>query len=530
MPYFTDREQTRSEEQFEAALTGPFGGVQSELPLTEIEAFGFSDINNFVLRKGFAAPRPGWTALPAFPLTPNEPILAVADFFNVNGAHIQCVLTPTKLWQFLAGAWTQITGPAFGGSASQLFAWDVLNYQLCFSQGVDKVWLWDGIAASYVQSSANAQPFKYMAEIGLHLVGVNPATPERYYWTGIGDPTDWTSFSSGLDDVVNNLGPINGLIKLGQYGYGFHQNGIIQIIPTGIGLAPFVSQSIINATQGLIAPYSLEHLDDQGRELSVYLGIDNVYVFDGTSVEPIGDMPMSDGSRRRLGARSRILIDVQASSVNTIYGFITYSINGQIFRAYWLVIPNVSVWVYNFDEGNWTRFTYSKTIVSVGNFFKNSAIRIIDLVGRIQDQTWTPATLQQNNPFEGFLLGFNDGTAGYVDFTNYSELPATITSGKLLFGDRRHKKTIKKFRLAIVDQGATTFTITLTNEQGQQEVHSFTIGSGSGDVLSFIQEFRLPGLRFQYVISVPANSPSGVVELAPIYDIGGEQRCGFLEN
>ena len=531
MTQIQDRNQVRSEELYEAALTGPFGGVQSELPLTEIEAFGFADVKNFIFRKGAAYVRPGWTALPPFPLTPNEPIMAVADFFNINGDHIQCVITPTKLWQWVTGIqnWTQIIGPAFSGSPSQLFAWDVLNYVLCFSQGVDKVFTWDGIAAAYVQSSVNAQPAKYIAEIGLHLVVVNPAFPQRYYWTGIGDPTDWTSFSSGLNDNVNNLGPINGVLKIGQYGFGFHRNGILQIIPTGIGLAPFNFQSIINASQGCIAPYSLSHFDDQGRELAVYLGVDNVYVFDGSSVEPIGDMPIDQ--RRRLGARSRILADVSTVDTKTIYGFVTYEISGQVFRAYWLVFPGVSIWVYNFDEANWTQLTYgNKVISSTGSFFKNAGIRIMDLVGTIQAQTWSPSSLTLNNQFLGFLLGFNDGTAGYVDFTNYSEIPAGITSGKLIFGDRRHKKAVKKFRLSFIDLGPTTFTIFLANEQGQNKSFTFTVGSGSGDVLNYIQEFNIPGLRFQYTVSVPEFSATAIVELAPIWDLAGEQRGGLLEN
>lgn len=528
MPGFQDRQQTRSEELYEAALTGPFGGIQSELPLTGIEAFGFADVSNFLFRKGAAYVRPGWTALPAFPAPANEPILAIADFFNVNGVHIQCVLTPTRLLQFLNGAWVVITGPAFTGGPAQLFSWDALNYKLCFSQGIDKVFIWDGIAPTYVQSSVNAPAALYMAEVGLHLVTSTLTIPQRYIWSGIGDPTDWTGLTSGLNDNVNNLGPINGILKIGQLGYGFHQNGILQIIPTGIGLAPFAFQPIINATQGLIAPYTLSHLDDKGRELATYLGIDNVYVFDGSSIEPIGDMPI-DG-RRRLGARSRILVDVMAANPKTIYGFNTYSINGQIFKAYWLVVPNVSVWVYNYDESNWTRFTYNKQITTIGNFFKNSGIRIIDLVGTIQAQNWTPLTLQGNNPFEGLLLGFKDGTPGYVDFTNYSELPASITSGKLIFGDRRHKKNVKAFRLSFTDLGASTFTITLTNEKGQTETHTFTIGSGSGDDLNYVQEFKLPGLRFQFVVSVPAGTPTAIVEFAPIYDVGGEQRCGPLEN
>jgi hypothetical protein len=529
MPSVPSRQQLQTEEIAEFPTTGPFGGIQSELPLTEIEGFGFSDITNFILRRGYASVRPGWTALPPFPAPANEPILAVADFFNIDGLHIQCVITPTRLLQYISGGWTQITGPAFGGTSTDLFSWDVLNYKLCFSQGVDDIFMWDGVASTYTQI-AGAPPAKYLAEVDLHLIAVNPAFPQRYYWSGIGDPTDWTSFSSGLDDNVSNLGPINWVTKLGQYGFGFHQKGVLQIIPTGVGTAPFDFVPILNATQGLLAPYSLDILDDQGEEIAIFLGIDNVYAFNGTSIESIGDMPMNDGSRRRLGARSRILVDVLAGNYATIYGFVTYSLNGQFFRAYWLVIPNVSVWVYNFDETNWTRFTYNKTIVSIGNFFKNQAIRIIDLIGTIEQQSWAPATLETNNPFEGLLLGFSDGTGGYVDFTNYSEVNASITSGKIIFGDRRHKHTTKKYRLAVLDQGEADYTLTITNEKNISESHTITLGSGSGDVLSYVQEFKVTGLRITWQISVPAGQPGSVVEVAPYYDVGGEQRGGTIDN
>jgi len=528
MPSSPDRTQLQVEELAEFPTTGPFGGIQSELPLTEIEQYGFVDTRNFILRLGFASVRPGWTALPAFPAPTSEPFSAIADFYNANGAHIQTVITPTRLLQFTGGGWTQITGPAFHGTSSQLFAWDILNYKLCFSQGVDDLFYWDGISGSYNQV-AGSQPLVYMAEIGQHLVGVNPATPQRYYWTGIDDPTDWTSFTSGLNDVLNNLGPINGLIKLGQYGYGLHQQGILQIIPTGIGLSPFYFVPIINASQGTIAPYSLDHFDDQGTECCVYLGVDNVYTFNQSSIISIGDQPLS-GSRKRLGARSRILSDVQAGNPSTVFGFVTYAINGRPFRAYWLAIPPISLWVYNFDEGNWTYFTYANVISTLGVFTKQSLTRILDLVGTIAQQNWTPATLNPNNPFEGFLLGFNNGVGGYVDFTNYSEVASQVQSGKIIFGDRRHRNTTKKFRLVVVDQGSTSYTITLQNENGQSESHTITIGTGSGDILSYVQEFKMPALRVQWTVSVPAGQPGAVVEFAPYYDTAGEQRSGTLEN
>src|SRR5690348_4926978 len=171
MPALQSRQQVLTEELNEFPITGPFGGIQSELPATEIEQLGFVDSTNVIFRKGVAYVRPSFTALPNFPVS-QEPVLAIPSFYNKNGVQIQAVLTPTRLLQWIGGNWTPITGPAFTGSASQLFSWDVVGQQLCFSQGADKIFLWDGVAATYASSSASAPAALYMAEIALHLVAL----------------------------------------------------------------------------------------------------------------------------------------------------------------------------------------------------------------------------------------------------------------------------------------------------------------------------------------------------------------------
>jgi hypothetical protein len=526
MPSVQDRSALGSEELPEAVLTGPFGGVQSELPLTQIEALGFADVGNIMFRKGAAYTRAGQTLLPTLPAPANEPIMGSFSFYNVNGVLVQGVFTPTRLLQFVSGAWTQITGPALTGTNQQLFDWDILNYKLCFSQGSNTLLLWDGIAATYSAVAGAPAVVKTVAEVGTHLIVTSPAFPNRYYWSGVGDPTDWTGFTSGLSDVVNNLGPIQYVIKIGQYGFGFHADGIVQIIPTGIGINPFAFPSIANASIGVLAVFSVDHYDDQGQELATYLGTDNVYVFNGTSIEPIGDMPLNDGSRRRLGARSRILADVAIANIALISGFNTYAIGGQYFRAYWLNIPGIALWVYNYDEGNWTRLTYSDILLTIGLFYNSTVVRIEDLVGPISAQNWTPQTLTNAVLFLGTLLGFADGVTAYLNFSQPCELPAYLTSGKLIFNDRRHKHTVKKFRVSFIDLGSVTFTLILANERGQSQTFNFTLGTGSGDVLNYVQEYNLMGLRFQYTLSVPANTLVGVVEIAPMYDTAGEQRGG----
>jgi hypothetical protein len=154
----------------------------------------------------------------------------------------------------------------------------------------------------------------------------------------------------------------------------------------------------------------------------------------------------------------------------------------------------------------------------------------MDLIGTIADQTWTPATLNPNNPFASFGLAFADGTTGYMDFTSKSEISGSLVSGQVTFGDKRHKHTIKKFRITFIDHGPVTPTITLTNELGVSQSFTFTLGTGSGQELSYVQEFNLSGLRFIWTLSLPAGSPGEFVEFSPMFDIGGEQRCGSLEN
>src|SRR5258707_7546045 len=128
MPTAQDRQNLRSEELQEFPITGPFGGVQSELPLDQIENFGFADTSNFLFRKGVAYCRPSYTILPPFPVPVNEPVLGIADFFNKNGTRIQTVLTTSRLLQWNGVGWTVIGGgPAFTGAPTQTFAWDVIG-------------------------------------------------------------------------------------------------------------------------------------------------------------------------------------------------------------------------------------------------------------------------------------------------------------------------------------------------------------------------------------------------------------------
>ncbi len=515
---------TQKNELPEFPHRGPFGGVFSEMPLDAIEGLGFADALNVVFRKGQATVRPAWTALIAMP-NPQEPIVGIADFYTSGAVRVQVIITPTRLlkWDGAAQNWVVITG-TLTGTASNLFSTAVVNSKLLFCQGVDKVKLWDGVSASFADASVNAVPARYLMELDTHLVVADTfeaATrfPQRIRWTGAGDPTDWTSPNAGVQDILGDLGAINNVIKLYQTGFAHHQRGISQIIPTGIGIRPFDVRPLTSRARGLYAPYSSAAY---GEEFEFYVGKDNVYMFNSVSSTGIGDAPMQGG---RAGARKRIMAELAGADLSTVVGFVSSGVNGNDYNAYFLVIPTASTWVYNIDEGNWTRFTFTKTVKTIGSFFRAGIPRIMDLIGTIADQTWSSATLTPTNPFDGILLGFSDGTPGFIDFTSFSEQAWSITSGQGPCGDRRHQKTLKKFRLLFLDNGQITFTVTVTSETGQTQSVSFKAGTGSGLVRSvLLAGLSLPFYYLRWAVSGDTAVPASFIEFTPIYDIGGEQR------
>lgn len=519
--------ELRPNELPEYQMLGPFGGIQSEVASDLIGREGFQECLNMILRKGRASVRPGYNTLNALPSTPTEETNGIADFFKSDGTRVQVRITPTRLfrWDGSGIGFTEITkAGGLTGAITDLFTWTVVANKLLFCQGVDKVQVWDGSTATFADADANAVPAKFMMELNKHLVVGNLVEGgiqhQRVRWTAAGDTTDWTGFNAGQNDLFNDLGPISGMSKLYQNGYIHQQWGITQVIPTGLGLRPFDFRPLTSRAKGNIAPHSLA---TYGEQIACYVGKDNVYMFNASESVGIGDAPLQ-GFRGRVGAKKRIMAELLQANLSLVKGFISTSVDGNDFLAYWLNIPTGSTWIYNFNEENWTRFVFDKTIRTVGDFSAAELIRILDLIGAIQDQQWTPATLQSNNPLDSFGIGFDDGTFGLFDFGTVSESSWLIRSGELTLGSRRHRKTIVKFRLGMVDNGPVTFNLKVTNEDGQSETQEVTVGTGTGKALSKVIAFKINGVFLTWEVSGDAGANASFVEFAPIYSLAGEQR------
>jgi len=609
----------RDNELPEYPFQGPFGGVQSEVSSDKIGRSGFVEVQNVMFRKSQARLLPGFTSLTS---PSGEPIMGIADFFNRLGTRLAVVWTPTKMYSYNNGIWTQILGAlyfyvtgsvtsgvfiageqvvqistgasaylgtnpptgsgqltiygliapaadathtwigqssgavytptivpaafpgALQGNTLQFFQWDVVGYCLYFSQQKNIIQIWDGITAYYSPASAYAVSGKYLCNLDFHLLVANTIEitnyvqqqcPNRVHWTGSGTGQDWTSYNSGQTDLFNGIGPINGLVRIYQAGYAFQQWGITQITPTGNGLYPFAFTTMGSRAKGSILPYGVASF---GEVIACYVGKDNIYLFDGTESNPIGSRPI-DGNRL-LGARSRIFTDLFYAQQTNITGFILTSANGNDYESYWLIIPNLNkAWVYHFDEGNWTQvyFNIGQLVGPAGIMPLHSVPRIMDLIGTIQAQSWSPASLSNANQLDTMVISdANANSVSWLNFGTASSLPTSgsinstdgwyIKSGQLTFDDERHNHSCNAVRLSLIDYAAVTIYFRLTNEYGQTTGPlTLTYGNGSGAVVKQVITFPQGSISGKYLtweLAGPPGIPWGMTEITPYYDVSGE--------
>jgi hypothetical protein len=115
------------------------------------------------------------------------------------------------------------------------------------------------------------------------------------------------------------------------------------------------------------------------------------------------------------------------------------------------------------------------------------------------------------------------GTCFKIDFTGFSEQPWKIVGPQHSFGDRRHVKSVERFRIVYEDLGQITGTVTFTTENGVLTNASFVIGTGSGLMLDQILNTKLSGVYHQWTVDGGnAAGPASFTEFTPLYVPGGE--------
>lgn len=327
----------------------PWGGFATQVSPLDAPSNTFEEVYNFLLKKGRIESKPKFNT---FPTPPNgEAILGARTFLDVLSNFHTLVLTSSQAYFLTAGGTYTPVGDPFSSPSTYPYAIEVMLNKAYFANGGKKVTYVDGSADLLEAGDVPATAF-FMGKLGYHLVlaytiegGVS--YPHRVRWSKTGDPTNWSHFTAGSNDILDVEDQISGFVTLSPYGYIFRFNGITVMAPTGQGLKPFTWEnfSIGPSGIGLAFPYTLAVYG----KFCVGVSSDDVYYFDGGMPEPIGR-----------GAKKEIFRDLYAR-VGNPQAWITGTLGKGIdFLAYWLCIPIASdttrVYIFNFNESSWTSF------------------------------------------------------------------------------------------------------------------------------------------------------------------------------
>jgi len=347
-------------------VNAPFKGIVNNVPSPYNPPASFDDILNFFIWKGRIRTRPKLTAKAS--VTDSCIIRNMITFQDVTTAFHTLLLT-TKTPYYITGTGPTYTAVTLPGGITDLSGTS-LPYGIAapfnrvyFSNGSVRLLYADGGAGCSVGGKLNAGGTDYfscrfLTVNAYHLIAaytteyvsaVTTTYPSRVRWSKSGDPNDWYSLSSGLNDIIDVSDQITGLMTVGRNTFIARKNGYTIMYPTGVGIDAFKFENYSYAPEGVGVkyPYSLAVYGSD----AVFVAAEDIYCIQGgTNFRPIGGE-----------VKKAIFEDISKASGDVIRGFLVPRLGVNYdFYSYWLSIPGVNVsWVYSFDADSWMRFNSS---------------------------------------------------------------------------------------------------------------------------------------------------------------------------
>lgn len=419
--------------------------------------------------------------------------------------------------------WTDYTfTPVATGSDEDFWSFTDVFGEVFASNGVGSLaWTVDG--GTWTDLNAGATPVgysgRYLASFAGRLVMANTREgsiqhKDRIRWSVAQSPRDFSSDSStGANDIVDLPGPITGIITMGGRLFIHKRSGITVMIETGLRTPSFGFQTVVDTT-GTIAHRTL--LNIQGAQ--VFLGDDNVYVYDGAS-SPI---PIGEPIRKELFA-----------NLNWEKAGNSWAIDYPDHHEYHLFIPIGSdqwptiTYIFNYADRTWAKRTIPSTAIisppltslgaTAGAYFQITPNS--DIWDGV-DNTWdtgqdnakdiwdAPAEVPHLVPFIGQSFGTilaPDETATTIGQT------ATLETADYDLDSPGDLKTVDRIRVTVRQRNDATLSLSLSVNGGATFTTPTTaaIGAPTGDETSirtlFFPVTRTTGEFFRLKLTSPSR-------------------------
>lgn len=297
-------------------------------------------------------------------------------------------------------------------------------------------------AGMFTDMTANAPRAKVAAVIKNQLFlgytqdPIDDVTPNRIWWSALGDPEDWptpgtadaSSKLSDFEDLHAPSGAVTGLADAGDYGIAFQERAVNRLDFEGGEV--FWRITPIERSRGCTAVNSIVA---QGRRVYFY-GPDGFMATDGLSVVPIGankiNRTVIEEIDRNYLHRMTAAVDPRNPIIYWSYAS-TSATNG---------FPDRII-TYNWQEDRWTRTTTTDlaALTTMGTMAVS-----IDSIATPPDSLG--GSLDDPQYLGGRLYVGGYGTSGIASsFSGAAYLGTTITTGLLSFrpGARHHVKRVR---------------------------------------------------------------------------------------
>lgn len=410
-------------------LIAPRGGLRYDLPADLIASTEMSDCRNVFFEDGLIKKRYGYSKMGSnLPLS--GAIMGSDQFYDFKGNNWLIVVTENQIYKWLpaskkwdsmgdgsgaygagaygAGAYgTQ--ADTFDGNDEDFFSYDYIRKTTetdpwwIMTNGVNPIKKFTGTGTisdliSDYPSGVTSLLAKFIIEFKDYLILLDVTEngaryPQRIRWSDTADPEDFVNGNASYQDI-SGADWIVGAIKFkGDYLVVFKERSIWVGYATGDSDIFQFDQKIAGA--GCSSSKTIESLGDE----IIYLGWDDIYIFNGIDYESIGTQ-----------VQRRLLATMNPQEMNRCFGVI---IEEQ--KEYWLFVPSTGstypdiAWCFNYNLNKWTRHSFNDYITMYGYYELEATMTIDDLVGTIDQQTWRidDRTILQSMPTT--LFGDKDG-------------------------------------------------------------------------------------------------------------------------
>ncbi len=246
---------------------------------------------------------------------------------------------------------------------------------------------------------------KFLVEFKSHLLFFDTTEggdrfPQRVRWSNTADPDNIDSGNASSNDLPGNDW-ISGAVKFrGDLLCIVKEDSVWICWATGDSDIFDFSRKI--SGQGSPAPRTIKVINGN----VVFLGRDDVYLFDGVSLSPLGaaaDGPQTTKVRREL------IQQINFSNITR-----SFAIVREQDKEYWIFIPTsgtypATAFVYNYELNSWSKFTFNNNITGYGFYQLDSSVTFDDLVGSFDAQTWKFGDRSLGADSPSLLLGDDSG-------------------------------------------------------------------------------------------------------------------------